>query len=84
MPTGGASTIGSSLVPAAGVLSGLSAGYNQGPSLLLPTAGVIAGIGGLMSAVGPYFGPFGIAAGIAGNMASGFGGAALMLISLLH
>jgi len=75
--TGGASSVGSTLVPAAGILSGLSAGYSQGPSLMLPVAGVISGIGGLMSAIGPYFGPFGIASGIVGNMASGFGGAAI-------
>jgi len=77
LPTGGASAVGSSIVPAAGILSGLSAGYSQKPSMLLPAAGVISGVGGLMASIGPYFGPFGIAASIAGNMARGFGGAAL-------
>lgn len=77
MTTGGASSIGSSLVPAAGVMSGLSAGYGQGTSVLLPMAGVISGIGGLVSSIGPYFGPFGLAAGIVGNLASGYGSAAL-------
>jgi len=76
--TGGASSVGSTLVPAAGVLSGLSAGYNNhGSSILLPAAGFISGVGGLMASIGPYFGPFGVAASIAGNMASGDGGAAL-------
>jgi hypothetical protein len=75
--TGAASSIGSTLVPAAGVMSGLSAGYGQGTSLLLPAAGVISGIGGLVSSIGPYFGPFGLAAGIVGNLASGYGSAAL-------
>ncbi|MDD3012780.1 MAG: hypothetical protein PHC34_03670, partial [Candidatus Gastranaerophilales bacterium] len=59
MSTGGAASVGSSLVPAAGILSGMSAGYGQGSSIILPAAGVISGIGGLMSSIGPYFGPFG-------------------------
>lgn len=77
MPTGGASSVGSTLVPAAGIMSGLSAGYGQGPSIVLPAAGIIAGLGGIASSIGPYFGPFGIAASIIGNMASGYGGAVL-------
>lgn len=77
--TGGAASVdtASSLLNGAGAVSGLSAGFGQNTSVILPTAGVIAGLGGLMAAVGPYFGPFGVGAGIAGNLASGYAGAVL-------
>lgn len=75
--TGGAVNLDSAatMLNGAGAVSGMSAGFGKGSSVILPLASVVSGIGGLASAIGPYFGPFGIAAGIAGNMASGYGGA---------
>lgn len=78
VPTGAAaSVVGNTIAPMAGAATGVAAGAGKGSSIILPTAGVVAGIGGLMSSLGPYFGPFGLAAGLAGNLAQGFGGAVL-------
>jgi len=76
MLTGGAA----SLVEAgnaASIAGGMSAGFGKATNLTLPAAGIIAGVGGIMSALGPYFGPFGLAMGMAGNLASGYGSAVL-------
>lgn len=76
-PTGAASAL-NTLVPMAGAVSGVAAGATQPQgSIILPVAGAVAGIGGLISSLGPYFGPFGLLAGIAGNLASGYGGAVI-------
>lgn len=73
---GAASLVGAGT--AASALAGTGVGLTgAGQSLVLPVAGVVSGIGGIMSALGPYFGPFGLAAGLAGNIASGYGGAVL-------
>ncbi len=77
MPTGAASSL-SNMTPAAGAVTGVSgAVFPRANSIVLPVAGVIAGIGSLASSLGPYFGPFGMAAALAGNLANGYGGAVL-------
>ena len=76
LTTGGAASMVTASQPvgaAVGTLSGL--GY--GSSWLLPSAGVIAGIGSLAQALSPYAGPFGIAANVFGNITQGYGGAVL-------
>lgn len=75
--TGGAASIsGASIPQMAGAVSGVAAVTPKG-SMVLPVAGLVAGIGGLASALCPYFCPFGLLAGMAGNLASGYAGAAL-------
>ncbi|OGI03469.1 MAG: hypothetical protein A2Y25_10755 [Candidatus Melainabacteria bacterium GWF2_37_15] len=83
MPTGGASALtasipgGNSYVPAVGAFTGLtSAGAGIG-DITLPVAGVVGGIGGLMTHMAPYFGPSGLVAALAGNLLSGYSGAAV-------
>lgn len=77
LPTGGAaSAVGAGVAPTSNE-GYTQAGFSKGSSLLLPAAGVVAGIGGLLATLGPYFGPFGLAAGFAGNMANGYAGAVL-------
>lgn len=75
-PTGGASSL-ETLSPMAGAVSGVASAVapNQ-TSWVLPVSGIAAGIGGLVSSLAPYFGPFGIIAGLGGNILSGFAGAA--------
>jgi len=86
MPTGGAASAytasipgGNSYVPAAGVLSGMSsaAGGKSFSDITLPVAGVLGGVGGLVSHLAPYFGPSGLVAALAGNLLSGYSGATI-------
>ena len=74
-PTGGAA--GVTAGTAAGALAGTAAGAGFGRNLVLPVAGIVAGIGGLATSLGPFFGPYGTAAMTAGSIASGIGGAVL-------
>ncbi len=83
MPTGGASPLtttipgGNSYTPAAGVFTGLTAGSGQFSDITLPVASFVGGVGGIMSHLAPYFGPSGIVAALAGNLMSGYSGAAV-------
>lgn len=62
----------------AGAAMGTGSGYTGfGSNWVLPAAGVISGIGGIMQAVAPYAGPFGIAANVFGNLTQGYGGSLL-------
>lgn len=62
----------------AGAAMGTGSGYTGfGSNWVLPAAGVISGIGGIMQAVAPYAGPFGIAANVFGNLTQGYGGSIL-------
>ena len=82
-PTGAASPLttsvpgGNSYVPAAGLLTGVSAASGKFTDITLPAAGFVAGLGGLASQLAPYFGPTGIVAGIAGTLMSKYSGAVL-------
>ena len=78
-PTGfatSASTI-AGLSSAAYGLGLASTGFNFGESVLLPTAGIISGLGGVMQSMAPYLGTSGLAAIVAGNIFEGTGSAAL-------
>lgn len=78
-PTGyatSASTI-AGLSSAAYGLGLASTGFNFGESVLLPTAGIISGLGGVMQSMAPYLGTSGLAAVVAGNIFEGTGSAAL-------
>ncbi len=57
--------------------SAVSTGSNFGQNFILPVAGVISGVGGLMQSVAPYMGSSGLAAIVAGNLLEGTGSAAL-------
>ncbi len=74
--TGGAASMVAA-VPTIGAGVGTVSGFGYGSSWLLPTAGVISGIGSLAQALSPYGGPFGIAANVFGNITQGYGGAVL-------
>lgn len=74
-PTGGAASAIAGM--AAGNVTGSAAGAGFGRGLVMPLAGIISGIGGIATTLGPLFGPYGIAATAAGSIASGFGGAVL-------
>lgn len=74
-PTGGAA--GSLIGQAAGAVAGTAAGGGFGRNLVVPMAGIISGIGGLLTSLGPLAGPFGLAATGAGAIAGGIGGSIL-------
>jgi hypothetical protein len=75
--TGYASSIASSVsspVDFAGAALGNSTGYTGfGSNWVIPTAGVISGIGGIAQAIAPYSGVFGIAANVFANVTQGYG-----------
>ncbi|HSA07622.1 MAG TPA: hypothetical protein P5556_10650 [Candidatus Gastranaerophilales bacterium] len=83
MPTGGASALsssipgGNSFTPAAGVLTGIGAVGGKYSDITLPVAGLVGGFGGLVQHLAPYFGPSGLVAALAGNLMSGYSGAAI-------
>ncbi len=74
--TGGASGL-SSAATAGGMISGTAAGAGFGRNWVMPAAGVVSGIGGMLTTLGPFLGPFGIAAAAGGAVANGLAGAVL-------
>ena len=85
--TGAAAGIPTGFATSASTIAGLSSaaygvglastGFNFGETVLLPTAGIISGLGGLMQSMAPYLGTSGLAAILAGNIFEGTGSAAL-------
>lgn len=85
--TGGAAGVLTGGAASASTVAGLSAasygaglvstGFNFGESIILPTAGLISGLGGIMQSMAPYLGTSGLAAIVAGNLFEGTGSAAL-------
>lgn len=73
---GGASGL-STAATAGGLAVGTSAGAGFGRNWVMPAAGIVSGIGGLLTTLGPFFGPFGIAAAAGGAVMSGVSGAIL-------
>ncbi|MBR1618015.1 hypothetical protein IJ670_07685, partial [bacterium] len=85
-PTGGAAGMATGYaVSAAGIAAmntasyatGTSAGLGFGQNIVLPLAGVISGWGGILQAIAPYTGEFGLGAVVAGNLMQGTTNAAL-------
>jgi hypothetical protein len=75
--TGYASDIGG-LADFAAYSAGSASAYSGfGQHLVLSTAGLISGVGGIMQAAAPYMGTYGLGAVIAGNVLQGTGSAAL-------
>lgn len=73
---GGASGLGAAAT-AGGLAVGAGAGAGYGRNWVMPAAGIVSGIGGLLTTLGPFFGPFGLAAAAGGAMLSGVSGAVL-------
>jgi hypothetical protein len=73
---GGASGI-STAATAGGLVTGTAAGAGFGRNWVMPAAGIVSGIGGLLTTLGPFFGPFGIAAAAGGAVLNGVSGAVL-------
>lgn len=76
--TGAASSVGgiADIASAASYATGTASGFSGlGTSLLMSTAGLISGWGGIMQAAAPYLGEYGIGAVVAGQLLSGTGNA---------
>lgn len=73
---GGASGI-STAATAGGLAMGTAAGAGFGRNWVMPAAGIMSGIGGLLTTLGPFFGPFGLAAAAGGAVMNGVSGAVL-------
>lgn len=76
---GGASaaTAGVAAGTAGALAAGTAAGAGFGRNWVMPAAGLVSGIGGILTTLGPFFGPFGIAAAAGGAVANGVAGAVL-------
>lgn len=82
--TGGASSLTSvaEVASSAGVnaltyTGGLASGFGFGDSFLLPAAGVVSGFGGILQAMSPYLGSFGVGTTLIGNLLQGVSSAPL-------
>ena len=82
--TGGASSLtsvaeiaGSTGVSALTYTAGLASGFGFGDSFLLPAAGVVSGFGGILQAMSPYLGSFGLSTTLVGNLLQGTASAPL-------
>ncbi len=82
--TGGASALTSvtEIANSAGVnalayTGGLASGFGFGDSFLLPAAGVVSGFGGILQAMSPYLGEFGLGTTLIGNLLQGTASAPL-------
>lgn len=73
---GGASGVATAAT-AGGLAAGTAAGAGFGRNWVMPAAGIVSGIGGLLTTLGPFFGPFGLAAAAGGSVLSGLSGAVL-------
>ncbi|MDX2085498.1 MAG: hypothetical protein SFZ03_08930 [Candidatus Melainabacteria bacterium] len=73
---GGASAVGTAAT-GAGLAAGAAAGAGFGRNWVMPAAGIVSGIGGLLTTLGPFFGPYGIAGAAAGSILNGAAGAVL-------
>lgn len=85
-PTGGAAGIatgyatsaaGVAGLNAASYIAGTGAGFSFGQNIVLPVAGVVSGWGGILQAMSPYLGEYGLGAIVAGNLMQGTGNAAV-------
>jgi len=76
-PIDGASGILGAASDAGGLAVGTAAGAGFGRNWVMPAAGIVSGIGGLLTTLGPFFGPFGLAAAAGGSVLSGASGAIL-------
>lgn len=76
--TGAASSIGgiADIANAAAYTTGTASGFSGfGQNLLLSSAGLVAGWGGILQSAAPYLGEYGLGAIVAGNLMSGTGSA---------
>jgi hypothetical protein len=73
---GGAAGV-AGIAAAGGAVTGATAGAGFGRNWVMPAAGIMSGIGGLLTTLGPYFGPFGLAGAAAGSILNGLSGAVL-------
>ncbi len=81
--TGYASSIGgiADIASTAGYTAGTASAFSGlGQTLLLKSAGLIAGVGGIAQAAAPYMGEYGLGAIIAGNVMQGTGSAVLAAV----
>jgi hypothetical protein len=74
----GASSIGGTVGASAAYGAGIASGFGvPGTGWVLPMAGTISGFAGIVQAMAPYMGTFGLAATVAGNLMQGTTSAAL-------
>lgn len=71
--SGAASAVGS----AGGAIMGTAAGAGFGRNFVMPAASLMSAVGGILTTLGPFFGPTGLAGVAAGSILNGVGGAIL-------
>ena len=82
--TGGASSLtsvseiaGTTGINALTYTAGLASGFGFGDSFILPAAGIVSGFGGILQAMSPYLGSFGLGTTLIGNLLQGTASAPL-------
>lgn len=76
--TGGAASMVNWTTSTAAATAGMYSGFGApGSNVVMPLAGFVSGVGGIVSALSPYMGPWGLGATLAGNLMQGYGGAVL-------
>lgn len=77
-PTGYAvSSAGIAALNTAAYAAGTTSGFSIGKNIVLPTAGLVSGFGGILQSLAPYMGTYGVGAVVAGNLLQGTGNAAV-------
>jgi hypothetical protein len=74
---GGASPVGGAIGGVTGSAVGAAAGAGFGRNLVLPAAGLVSALGGILTTLGPFAGPYGVAGVAAGSVLNGLSGAIL-------
>jgi hypothetical protein len=72
-----ATTTAGALSSAGGAIAGTAAGAGFGRNFVMPAASLMSAVGGLLTTLGPFFGPMGLAGVAAGSVLNGIGGAVL-------
>ena len=76
--TGYAASMVDWLPSAASAAAGMYAGFGgTGTNIVIPLAGFVSGVGGIVTALSPYLGVYGLGSTIAGNLMQGYGSAVL-------
>lgn len=61
----------------AGAISGIASGAGFGRNWVMPAAGIASGVGSVLTTLGPFFGPFGLALAAGGSVINGVSGSIL-------
>lgn len=74
---GGAAPV-SAISNGVGAIGGMGSGAGFGRNWVMPAAGIASGVGSVLTTLGPFFGPFGLALAAGGSIINGMSGSILV------